>query len=130
MRNAIQHHDLASGAITVSATIERPFCEFTVLDDGPGIEEKYRSKVFELFVTLKRRDEHEASGAGLAIAKKIVEAEGGTVSVEPREGRGTAIRFTWPLRREFERGELDSVAKKSIAEVRDKRKTLSGLYEL
>ena len=50
------------------------------------------------FQTLQRRDEVEASGIGLAIVKKIVEAQGGRIWLRsPIRDRGTAFHFTVPL---------------------------------
>jgi signal transduction histidine kinase len=128
LRNAVQHHDMAEGTITVSATMAEPMVEFCVHDDGPGVDEKYRDKVFDLFVTLKRRDEVEATGAGLSIAKKIVESVGGSITIDAHEGRGTTLRFSWPINREHVRGELDPEARESIAQVRQKVRTLSGTF--
>lgn len=124
--NAVRHHDLAEGTITVSAQLASPYYEFRVLDDGPGVPERYRERVFDLFETLERRDLKEASGAGLAIAKKIVEAHGCRIEMAPREGRGTEVVFTWPLTLDDEPSELNTVVKQSIASVLDKRRTLAG----
>ena len=123
--NAIQHHDLAEGEIKVSMRHVDQFFAFTVFDDGPGIDAMYSDRAFELFVTLVRRDLKEASGAGLAIAKKIVEGEGGEIAIVPRDGRGTEVRFTWPMSRQSD-DELDSLMRDSVSFVLDKRKTLSG----
>ncbi len=124
--NAIQHHDLAEGTITVSCRLSSPFYEFRVGDDGPGVPERFRERIFDLFETLERRDQKEASGAGLAIAKKIVEAYGCRIEVAPREGRGTEVVFSWPLTLDDEPSELNTVVKQSIALVLDKRRTLAG----
>jgi signal transduction histidine kinase len=72
------------------------FVEFTITDDGPGIAEQYQTRIFEIFQTLKPRDQVEGSGIGLAIVKKIVESQGGAITVESAEGRGASFRFTWP----------------------------------
>lgn len=93
--NAIKHHDRAEGRIEVSAVVRLRFVEFTIRDDGPGVPEDYHDRIFRMFQTLKPRDETEGSGIGLAVVKKVVERQGGHVSVESR-GRGTTFRFTWP----------------------------------
>ena len=99
--NAIKHHDRADGRVTVSARVldteAGGYAEFTVADDGPGIEAAYRDRVFGLFQTLRPRDEVEGSGMGLAIVKKTVESWGGEVVLEPSDARGATFRFTWPL---------------------------------
>jgi signal transduction histidine kinase len=71
--------------------------EFVVTDDGPGIPEQFRSRVFGMFQTLRPRDEIEGSGMGLAIVKKLVERQSGAIWLtEGPAGRGLAVHFTWP----------------------------------
>lgn len=98
INNAIKHHHRADGRIEVSAVSRGRFVEFTVRDDGPGIPAEYHEDIFRMFQTLKSRDELEASGIGLAVVKKVVERQGGQVTVESCEGQGSAFRFTWPKR--------------------------------
>jgi len=94
--NAIKHHDRDDGQIEITALEHDTHIEFAVTDDGPGIEPQYHQKVFSIFQTLKARDELESTGIGLAIVKKIVESEGGTITLESNPGEGTTFRFTWP----------------------------------
>jgi PAS domain S-box-containing protein len=94
--NALKHHHRDSGTVRVSAVDFGAFVEFTVLDDGPGIPEELHERAFAMFQTLKPRDEVEGTGMGLALVKRLVEAHGGTVSIESAEGEGAAFRFTWP----------------------------------
>ena len=71
---------------------------FSVTDDGAGIPEEYQERVFEMFQTLKPRDELEGSGMGLAIVSRIVEWQKGRVWFEPApSGRGTSFKFEWKL---------------------------------
>ncbi len=95
--NALKHHDRQRGTLSVAAEHHNGVWEFTVADDGPGIPEQHRARVFEMFETLKPRDELESSGMGLALVKKLVESHGGAVSLENAEPRGTLVRFTWPV---------------------------------
>ncbi len=94
--NAVKHHDRAEGRIEVSAVSKGRVVEFTIRDDGPGIPPEYHERIFRMFQTLKPRDEVEGSGIGLAVVKKVVEQQGGQVTVESHSGRGAAFRFTWP----------------------------------
>lgn len=96
--NAVKHHDRAEGRVVVSAAVAGDRAEVRVRDDGPGIAPEFHQRVFRMFQTLRPRDAVEGSGVGLAIVKKSVELMGGAARVES-VGRGTAVVFTWPLRR-------------------------------
>jgi signal transduction histidine kinase len=95
--NAIKHHDRPAGRIAVTARPRGDRLEVAVSDDGPGIPERHRERVFEMFFTLQPRDRVEGSGMGLALVRKAVLARGGTVTAAANPaGRGTTIRFDWP----------------------------------
>lgn len=93
--NAIKHHHDSGGTVQISSKDADQFYEFSVIDNGPGIHPDYHQKIFTIFQTLKARDVKESTGIGLAIVKKIVETEGGTIHVDSHEGRGATFRFTW-----------------------------------
>ncbi|PSB14341.1 PAS domain-containing sensor histidine kinase [filamentous cyanobacterium CCP2] len=93
--NAIKHHDRPDGKICIGCEEQGEFYEFTVSDDGPGIDPQYHAKVFTIFQTLKARDEQENTGVGLSIVKKIIDTEGGSIQIESALGQGTTFRFTW-----------------------------------
>ncbi|MBE9169126.1 PAS domain S-box protein [Pleurocapsales cyanobacterium LEGE 06147] len=93
--NAIKHHDRPDGNVTISALEKEQFYEFTVADDGPGIDPQYHDKVFVIFQTLEARDKTENTGIGLSIVKKAVESQGGKIKLESQPGKGTIFRFTW-----------------------------------
>jgi len=95
--NAIKHHDLPAGTVTVSVEQAPPWLRFSVIDDGPGIPEEYRESIFEMFKTLKPRDQVEGSGMGLALVRKIVSRLGGRCGVGPAADRGSHFWFEWPL---------------------------------
>jgi PAS domain S-box-containing protein len=94
--NAIKHHDRDSCTIEVTVEESGPFYVFRVSDDGPGIPSQFHDKIFNMFQTLRPRDEVEGSGMGLALVRKLVERYGGIVYVVDTPGRGTTIEFTWP----------------------------------
>jgi PAS domain S-box-containing protein len=94
--NAIKHHHRADGRIEVTAHDRGEMWEFIVADDGPGIPAAYHDRIFQMFQTLKPRDEVEGSGIGLAVVRKLVASRGGTITVESAEGQGARFRFTWP----------------------------------
>ncbi len=99
--NALKHHHHPqTGQVTVSATEQATFVEFAITDDGPGIAPQYHDRIFQMFQTLKPRDQVEGSGMGLATVKKLVESYGGNIHVDSRAGQGATFRFTWPKTRE------------------------------
>lgn len=94
--NAIKHHPGPEGTVTVSCEPHADHYLFCVEDDGNGIPAEYAERVFEMFQTLKPRDELEGSGMGLAIVSRIVQWQGGRVWFEPGStGTGTAFKFEW-----------------------------------
>ncbi|MBE9121179.1 PAS domain S-box protein [Tychonema sp. LEGE 07199] len=94
--NAIKHNRSESGHVNISVTELDDVYEFSVADDGPGIAAQYHDKVFVIFQTLEARDKVENTGIGLSLVKKIVEDQGGTISLESAVGEGAIFRFTWP----------------------------------
>jgi signal transduction histidine kinase len=94
--NAVKHHDKNHGCIEVTVEDRDTHHAFAVKDDGPGIPAQFHEQVFQMFQTLKPRDQVEGSGMGLAMARKNIEVFGGTLTLESSEGRGSTFRFTWP----------------------------------
>ena len=95
--NAIKHSESGSCKIVVDCqTAGKGFYEIAVKDDGPGIDAKYHERVFGMFKTLKPRDQVEGSGMGLALVKKLVEMQNGTVSIDSKLGAGCTVKFLWP----------------------------------
>lgn len=99
--NAIKHHDREEGTVHIGHSMTAQYEVFTVTDDGPGIPPELQEKAFKIFATLKRRDEIEGSGMGLALIKKIVESVGGQLNLESK-GRGCRFIVRWPLDMEDE----------------------------
>lgn len=97
INNAVKHHHREDGKITVSVEDQGHFYLFKIADDGPGISPKYHDKIFEMFQTLKPRDQVEGSGMGLAMIKKIVSTYGGTISVLSQgDQQGACFCVAWP----------------------------------
>jgi PAS domain S-box-containing protein len=97
INNAIKHHDKPNGEVILSMTRVGDFVEFIVRDDGPGILPQFHDKIFELFQTLKRRDEVESTGMGLTIVKKLIERQNCRITVHSQgNGTGSEFRFQWP----------------------------------
>jgi two-component system sensor histidine kinase KdpD len=85
--------------IQIQARILEGQATISVMDRGPGIGSDELERVFEKFYRGRRGTSHEVEGTGmgLAIAKGIVEAHGGRIRAEKRQGGGTVISFTLPL---------------------------------
>lgn len=94
--NAIKYVDRPDGHITVTWADQGERYQFAVTDNGPGIDPRYHQKIFAVFQVLQARDERESTGIGLALVKKILEGEGGTITVNSPPGAGTTFAFTWP----------------------------------
>ncbi len=94
--NACKHHNRLDGCIHVTAQAHDEVWELTVADDGPGIAPENHDRVFDIFQTLSSSDEGN-TGIGLSIVKRIVETQGGEITLESQVGVGTTFRFTWRM---------------------------------
>lgn len=93
--NALKYHDKPEGIIRVWTETKKSGQLIHVEDDGPGIDPAYHQRIFQIFQTLKARDEMESTGIGLTLVKKILELYGAVISVDSEVGKGT--RFTIKL---------------------------------
>ncbi len=94
--NAVKHHDREDGTVHISSQEQGEFYEFTVADDGLGIEPEYHDRIFMIFQAGNPKNKEDSTGIGLAIVKKIVESEQGSIRLESEVGKGTTFYFTWP----------------------------------
>ena len=96
--NSIKHRNKDDGRVEIRCTdAGGQFYKLSISDNGSGIPEDQFENIFGLFKTIKSRDQVEASGLGLAIVKKIVEQEGGKVTVvNNKDAAGITFVFTWP----------------------------------
>lgn len=95
--NAVKFTNHEDGHIFISCTQEGMQYYFSVRDDGIGIEPEYHEKIFELFQTLREKNEKESTGIGLAIVKKIIDELPGEIKVISSPGKGAEFIFTWPV---------------------------------
>jgi signal transduction histidine kinase len=97
IQNAYKHHDRRErGCVTITVEDLGDAVRFDVADNGPGIAPQYQEEIFELFRTLKPRDQIEGSGMGLSVVKKTVESRGGAIHLTSSRGAGATFTFTWP----------------------------------
>lgn len=92
--NAVRHGS-TGGIIEVGGEGKNNMVRFWVKDDGPGISEKDLPHIFDKFYTDAKGQ--RGSGLGLAIAREVVQAHGGRIWAESKEGEGSTFYFTLPM---------------------------------
>ncbi len=98
LTNAIKFkHTQRNATINITTKIQGNYCQFSIADNGIGIEETYHDQIFVLFKRLHTKVEYQGTGIGLATCKKIVENHGGKIWLESVYGKGTTFHFTLPL---------------------------------
>ncbi|OFX25943.1 MAG: hypothetical protein A2V77_08140, partial [Anaeromyxobacter sp. RBG_16_69_14] len=98
IENAIKYALPHSRPVMVSVVARGSTVEIRVEDDGPGIPEQDLRSLFEPFFRVDRSRSRKTGGygLGLSLCKRIMEAHGGRIAVEPRTGRGTCFVLTFP----------------------------------
>ncbi|MCU1322383.1 MAG: periplasmic sensor signal transduction histidine kinase [Acidobacteriaceae bacterium] len=98
LENAAKYSD-AGSSIFVSAEVEKGLLITSVADRGVGVDDLERMMIFDKFYRGQgQRYRVQGTGMGLAIAKAIVEAHGGSIDVTSQPGQGSVFSFSLPLR--------------------------------
>ena len=92
LTNAIKFSDKSKGLIEIDFSAKENHYEFSIKDNGMGIDKKYHDKIFKIFHTLNRSK--DSTGIGLSIVKKIVGLHGGDIWLESELNKGTTFYFT------------------------------------
>lgn len=90
--NAIKFSDKEQGLIEIEYKDNNTFHQFSIRDNGIGIEKKYHDKIFKIFTLLNKRE--DSTGIGLSIVKKIIDLYEGDIWLESEPGVGTVFYFT------------------------------------
>ena len=94
--NGIKYNDKQEGRIEITSRANGQFYYFSVKDNGKGIKKDYHEKIFGVFQTLETKDRADSTGIGLTIVKKLIELQGGKISLESEPGLGSSFSFSWP----------------------------------
>ena len=92
--NAVKYCELDKCKVTIDYKEFDQEIEFSVKDNGPGIETAYQEKIFDLFGRVDKYSNNQNSGIGLATVKSIIESNGGKIWVNSKLGEGSRFTFT------------------------------------
>ena len=92
LANAIRYNDKENGRIEINSRKIKSGYEFSISDNGMGIEKEYHDKIFKIFQTLHKSE--DSTGIGLSIVKKIVDLYQGKIWLESEPGVGSTFYFT------------------------------------
>lgn len=90
--NAIKFMDKESGVIEIDVKETPSYYEFSIKDNGIGIDKKYHEKIFKIFNSLNKRK--DSTGIGLSIVKKIIDIHNGEIWLDSIVGESTTFYFT------------------------------------
>jgi len=94
--NAIKYNDKTQGLIRIVVSEIESELTFEVIDNGPGIPEKYHERIFEMFQTLSQTDRfgNKGTGIGLNTVKNLVDLLGGQIRIQSKLGEGSSFKIT------------------------------------
>lgn len=106
--NALKFHGETPPKVQIHVEDKEQEWLFCVADNGIGLDEKFKDRIFIIFQRLHTKDEYKGTGIGLAVCKKIVERHGGKIWVESKPGQGAKFFFTLPKERKKKIGEISA----------------------
>jgi signal transduction histidine kinase len=106
--NALRYSP-AQSAVRVSAAKRQGQVDILVRDEGPGIPEEHRERVFDMYEQLEDRRDRSGRGLGLVFCRAAVEAHGGSIWIDPPDGRGAVFHVRLGTRSEALRGNMSAI---------------------
>jgi signal transduction histidine kinase len=95
--NALKYHSPENKPIiTIKANESIDYYEFSVADNGIGIDELYQEKIFQIFQRLHTKDQYNGTGVGLAICKKVMDSLNGEIWLDTKYKKGARFCFKIP----------------------------------
>ncbi len=95
--NALRYRDPTKPVeIQVGVSSDDGYWKFFIKDNGIGIDPQFHEKVFKIFQRLHSYQDHEGTGIGLAVCKRIIEHHGGKIWIESELNKGAIFHFTLP----------------------------------
>jgi light-regulated signal transduction histidine kinase (bacteriophytochrome) len=95
--NALKFHGDEPPKISVDARRDGDFWEFSLADNGIGIDPEYAERIFVIFQRLHNKADYPGTGIGLAMCRKIIEYHGGTIWLDTTVESGSRFCFTLPV---------------------------------
>lgn len=92
--NSLKYRSADAPRIHLSAERKNDEWQFSVVDNGIGIEPQHRERIFEVFQRLHNQSEYPGTGIGLAVCRRVVHRHGGRIWVEAAPGTGSNFCFT------------------------------------
>ena len=90
--NAVKYNDKEKREVNIESIDKNTHYQFSIRDNGPGIDKKFYDKIFEIFQSLSTKK--DSSGIGLSIVKRIVDQYQGDIWLDSEIGKGTTFYFT------------------------------------
>lgn len=96
LSNSVKHNKKQIKEVEIEVIDEGEHVRFMVADNGPGIAPEDHDKIFDLFQNLRNSVDYDSSGVGLAVARKMIEENGGAMWLDSAPGQGARFYFSIP----------------------------------